>query len=384
MEQLSFQEHFDEISKIKVEETDTLDDVLSRLGEKLTLCLHIERVNIWIFKHDPNRIECIGNYIKKGKHFSKGDILYEDQIPSYFSHLLSDKTIRIKNVNTSKISAELKDTYCAENHIMSIMDIPVRIEGNLAGVICFEDCKTERLWSDEEKNFALAVSQIVSLTIENQKRKNYQRRLLKTLEEKNTLLVEMHHRLKNNLTMLVSLLRLQSRSLTDKDALEVVANFENQMLSISKLHEQLYSSGNYLQVDLKSYLSELLTSFNSALPKHINFVIHLEQVQINSDKAVTLGLIINEIISNAIKYATNDEKPITISVLLQRNKNETTVEISDNGQGFTLDKQKPNSFGLSLIHDLSEQLGAKLDFSSGTNGTQYKIHLQTPEITLSL
>jgi GAF domain-containing protein len=136
---------------------------------------------------------------------------------------------------TSMVSAELKDTYCVDHHIFSIMDIPVRIEGILAGVICFEDCKAERNWTDDEENFALAVSQIVSLSIENEKRKKLQKKLEKALEEKNTLFVEMHHRLKNNLTMLVSLLRLQTRNISEikKEVLQILKNrfflFQNYM-----------------------------------------------------------------------------------------------------------------------------------------------------------
>lgn len=381
---MSFQEHFEEISKIKVEDSDTLDDVLMRLGEKLCLCLHIERVNVWIFRQQPNRIECLGNFEKKGRVFTKGEILYETQIPSYFSHLSSDKTIRIKNVNTSKITTELKDNYCVEHNVKSIMDIPVRIEGKLAGVICFEECKNERSWTDEEKNFALAVSQIVSLTIENQKRKNYQRRLLRALEEKDTLLAEMHHRLKNNLTMLVSLLRLQSRNLTDSGALEMVENFEHQMLSIAKLHEQLYVSGNYLQVNLKNYLQDLCEGFKSSLQNSIKLKVGLADVEINSDKAVTLGLMVNEILSNSIKHASNGIDALEISISLERKNQSITLKIGDNGKGFDLTKEKSESFGLGLINDLSEQLNARIDFKSDEKGTLYTINLKVPAFILPI
>lgn len=378
---MSFQEHFEEISKIKVEDSDTLDDVLTRLGEKLCLCLHVERVNVWVFKQQPNRIECLGNFEKKGRAFTKGEVLYETQIPSYFSHLSSDKSIRIKNVNTSKITSELKDNYCALHRIQAIMDIPVRIEGKLAGVICFEDCKTERAWTDDEKNFALAVSQIVSLTIENQKRKNYQRKLLQALEEKNTLLVEMHHRLKNNLTMLVSLLRLQSRHLTDPDALEVVSGFENQILSISKLHEQLYMSGNFLEVNLKNYLEELVAGFKTSLSSNMTLEASLIDVEINSDKAVTLGLMVNEMLSNAMKHAANNSGQLLISLGLSKQNltvggtggNAILLEISDNGTGFELTTERRESFGLGLIYDLGEQLNASIDFKSDASGTRYGI-----------
>jgi len=124
---MNFHSHFEELSKLQVNDNDTLDDVLTRLGEKLCICLHVERVNVWIFKQNPAQIECIGDYDHNHKKFFKGEILREEQIPTYFSHLKSDKTIKIKNVYESKISVELKDSYCVDHHIFSIMDIPVRI-----------------------------------------------------------------------------------------------------------------------------------------------------------------------------------------------------------------------------------------------------------------
>ncbi|MES2589163.1 MAG: histidine kinase dimerization/phosphoacceptor domain -containing protein [Bacteroidota bacterium] len=375
---MNFHEQFEELSKLKVSKADTLDDILFRIGQKLCICLEIERVNVWIFKKSPDRIECLGNYTQEKNLFTKGQILLETQIPSYFSHLQSDRTIKIQNVNSNEISKELKDSYCKEFKIQSIMDIPIRIGGKLAGVLCFEDCKKERIWTDEEINFALAVSQIVSLSIENQKRKRYEKRLEKALEEKDILLVEMHHRLKNNLTMLNSLLRIQSRSITDPSALSIIENFETQILSISKLHEQLYSSKNYIRVNLNSYFQELLENFQTSSQK-IEIITDFEDVEVSSEKAVSIGLIINEILNNSIKYARPESGELIINFVLSRNvlsenSRKTTIFVSDNGLGFDLTAEKLESFGLSLIYDLSGQINAKINFESSKNGTSYTIN----------
>lgn len=372
---INFHKHFEELSKLPVQSNDTLDDVLFRLGEKLAFCLKIERVNIWIFKQNPNRIDCIANYEARGSSFTKGESLLETQIPSYFKHLQCDKTIKIKNVYESEICIELKDTYCVDKHIFSIMDIPVRIEGKLAGVICFEDCKSERIWTDDEENFALAVSQIVSLSIENYKRRHYEEKLKKALEEKDTLLVEMHHRLKNNLTMLVSLIRIQSRAIKDSQSIEVLENLENQILSISKLHEQLYVTGNYLHVNLKNYLQDLISSLNKSYNKTLTFDVNLEECTIKSDISVSLGLIVNEIITNAFKHGIKVNHKVNISISLLKKGDKFHLEIADDGDGFDLNEDIKNSFGLSLIHDLSEQIGAEIKLKSDEDGTSYEIVL---------
>lgn len=373
---LNFHKQFEELSKLPVNETDTLDDVLYRLGQRLCSCMKLERVNVWIFKQNASRIECIASYIAPSDLFSKGETLLKSQIPSYFSHLMSDQAIAIKNVYTSEICTELKDTYCAENQIMAILDIPVRIGGKLAGVICFEDCKQERDWTEDEINFALAVSQIVSLSIENYKRRNYEIKLKKALEEKNTLLVEMHHRIKNNLTILISLLRIQSRTINDPKDLEVFSSFENQILSISKLHEQLYVTGNYLQVDLKSYLQELSSGLSHSINSPARFELKLEEVFVKSSTAVTIGLIVNEILNNSLKHGLKINKSLAISIELFRQNGWTHLKLSDNGNGFNMPEEINNSFGLSLIHDLSEQIGADITFSSDSNGTTYELRME--------
>ncbi|MGV3631592.1 MAG: histidine kinase dimerization/phosphoacceptor domain -containing protein [Bacteroidota bacterium] len=372
---LNFHKQFEELSRLPVNEADTLDDVLYRLGQRLSACLKLERVNVWVFKQNPSRIECIANYESFGDSFSKGEILLKNQIPSYFAHLMSDRAIPIPNVYTNEISAELKDSYCVDNRIMSILDIPVRIEGKLAGVICFEDCKNERSWTEDEINFAMAVSQIVSLSIENYKRRNYEVKLKKALEEKNTLLIEMHHRIKNNLTMLISLLRIQSRTIDDPGALEIFTSFENQILSISKLHEQLYITGNYLKVDLKSYLQELSSGLSLSMSNPARFDLRLEEVLVKSGTAVTIGLIVNEIINNSLKHGLKIHKMLTITIELFRTEGVMHLKLSDNGQGFNMPEEINSSFGLSLIHDLSEQISADIIFTSNSGGTMYELRM---------
>ncbi|MCE3294431.1 MAG: hypothetical protein K0R65_145 [Crocinitomicaceae bacterium] len=373
---LNFNKQFEELSRLPVNETDTLDDVLYRLGQRLCSCLRLERVNIWVFKQNPSRIECIANYFSEDDSFSKGETLLEAQIPSYFAHLMSDQTISISNVYTDEISSELKDSYCADNRIMAILDIPVRIEGKLAGVICFEDCKNERTWKEDEINFAMAVSQIVSLSIENYKRRHYELKLKKALEEKNTLLVEMHHRIKNNLTMLISLLRIQSRTINDPGDLEIFTSFENQILSISKLHEQLYVTGNYLKVNLKSYLEELSSGLNDSMNNPSQFDLHLEEVLVKSSTAVTIGLIVNEIINNSLKHGLKIRKNLTISIGLFHQNGMVHLTLSDNGDGFNMPEEIGSSFGLSLIHDLSEQINAEIIFTSNSGGTRYELRME--------
>lgn len=371
----NFHKEFEEISRIKGQKEDSLDDVLFQMGEKLCLCFNIERVNIWVFKDDPERIECIASYENQSKKFSKGQTIIEIETPHYFKHLKSDDCIIVSDINNNLITQEIKETYCKKHDIKAIMDVPIRIEGKVSGVICFEDCKSIRNWNEEEKNFALAVSQIVAQTIENQKRKKYQEKLLKALVEKDTLLSEMHHRLKNNLTLLIGLLRIQTQNLDDEKSLQVVKNFENQLFSISKIHEQLYSKGNFMNVNLDEYILQLVKGLQTSFEGSFKCNTKMNEISISSSLAVPIGLIINEILSNAIKHGMKTDKVIEISIKLLQNNNETILSISDNGSGFNFDQKRNESFGLNLIYELSEQLSAEMQLDSDENGSCYTLKM---------
>src|SRR5690606_827312 len=179
-------------------------------------------------------------------------------IPYYYSHLLTDEILVINNIHTNPVTNELKDNYCKEHNIFSMMDVPIFIEGELAGVMCYEQVGKLKKWTEEEQFFALAINQLVSLVLETRKRKEAQVNLQKALRDKERLLAEMHHRIKNNLSMLVSLLRLQVRESKNKAFIQLANDFENRIFAIAKIHEQLYSTRNYIDISLKLYLEQLI------------------------------------------------------------------------------------------------------------------------------
>ncbi|MFI5203979.1 MAG: histidine kinase dimerization/phosphoacceptor domain -containing protein [Flavobacteriales bacterium] len=378
---MSYIHHLEAITQLGSLGNAELDPILQEMGKKLTHCLHVERINIWLFKEKNSCIVCIGNYTAGTDKFSKGEVLFEKDIPSYFSHLKRDKIMAIHDVMTNEIAADLRETYCIPRGISSMMDVPIRIEGKLAGVLCYEHTGNKRKWTDEEQHFALAVNQVVSMAIESQQRKELQVKLEQALHEKELLLAEMHHRIKNNLSILVSLLRIHAKESDTKSGKEVLLEFENNVRSISRLHEQLYSSGSYLKVELSQYIQTLAKEFEasaSSTSKPIVFKVHTDTAQLDSGKALIVGLIINEIISNSVKYAFAEKGDSTILVDLKRKAKTISLAVSDNGKGFNPEEMRKNhSLGVSLIYDLCEQLDAKLKVESTTKGTSYLIEFQT-------
>jgi two-component sensor histidine kinase len=375
---LQYKDFFNELSKSHFLNKSDNDIVFYELAKKLTTCFGLSRINIWLFSEDEQLINCVGNYAQEGDVFSKGDIIRKKECPIYFDHLLSDEIISIDDVSIDERIAELKNTYCATHSIKAMMDVPIRIGGKLAGVVCYEDVHRTRRWTLDEEYFAIAVNQIIAMAIEAQKRRVVQKKLERALVEKERLMHEMHHRIKNNLSLLVSLLRIQSRESESALVKEALEDFQNRIFSISKIHEQLYRSNNFQDISLDIFLRELTSEYKNMHPE-IQYQLDVERCTITTDKIVSIGLICSEVISNAIKYAflskSSDFQKV-IRILLREVDGKLLLTIGDNGSGFiAANPNKSSSLGVYLIKDLSDEIGAKCTTHSSESGVVYHFEL---------
>jgi two-component sensor histidine kinase len=375
---LQFKDFFNELSKSHFLNKSDNDVVFYELAKKLTACFGLCRINIWLFSENEEIIECVGNYSLQGDKFSKGEVIQKSACPVYFEHLLSDEILSIDDVSSDERIAELRDSYCAEHTIKSMMDVPIRIGGKLVGVVCYEDTKKTRRWTLDEEYFAIAVNQIIAMAIEAQKRRVVQKKLERALAEKERLMHEMHHRIKNNLSLLVSLLRIQSRESESKEVKEALEDFQNRIFSISKIHEQLYRSNNFQDISLDMFLRELTSEYKNMHPE-IQYHLDVERCNVSTEKIVSIGLICSEVISNAIKYAflskSSDYEKV-IRILLREVDRKLLLTIGDNGSGFkTTIPFNKSSLGVYLIKDLSEEIGAKCTTESSANGVIYHFEI---------
>lgn len=197
------------------------------------------------------------------------------------------------------------------------------------------------------------------------------------LDEKEWLVKEIHHRVKNNLQTVISLLNSQSAYLENDMALSAIKNSQHRIHSMSLIHQKLYNSENISTINMPNYIRELIEylkdSFN--LGQRIRFEIKIDPLELDVAQAVPLGLILNEAITNSIKYAFPDDRTGMIYITLEGiAKNKYLLTISDNGIGIETDfsDKKINSFGMSLIKGLSDDLDAKFSMENN-NGTVLKI-----------
>lgn len=356
-----------------------MGDILTEIGKKLTLCLEVERVNLWLFNDKDERIECVGNYTHSTDQFSQGHLLNMRDVPKYYAKLKSNKTLIVEDVYSSSITEEIAVSYCKPLGITAMLDIPIRIQGELRGLLCFEHKGSKRAWTDDEIHFSLAVSQVVALAMETTRRRKIQVELENAMVEKDLLLREMHHRTKNNLSILMSLLRMQRRESEDDEVSRVLLDCEARIFSMAKIHERLYKSGNYLDIRLDTYLLELLTESEISTGREIAYEYNLDPGKIEISRAIDLGLIVVEVLNNINKHAfngtTNGQKRVLVH--LQVSGTRSMLQISDNGIGFDPEKELSGTLGMSLIKDLAEQIDADLNIQSSSKGTSYTLRFES-------
>lgn len=197
----------------------------------------------------------------------------------------------------------------------------------------------------------------------NEQLKEKNRQITKTLAEKDILLREIHHRVKNNLQMISALLYLHGKSVDDSSAQEALKESQNRVQSMAILHQNLYQNDNLLGVSVQAYLDKLVNHLIDSYNIEKDRIMITKKIDISHldvDMVIPLALIINELISNSLKYAFNDGRKGIIDVSLGQINNQIELEVKDNGMGISSKgKMEANgNFGYKLINILSERLGA--------------------------
>jgi len=191
-----------------------------------------------------------------------------------------------------------------------------------------------------------------------------------SLDEKETLLKEIHHRVKNNLQIISSLLNLQSRYISDKTAKQAVNEGKSRVKAMALIHQKLYQKDNITGIEMEDYIRNLVESLFASYGinhKQITFVSDINNIRLDVDSAIPLGLILNELVTNVLKYAFEGSKG-ELFIQLIKEKNNLKLTVKDNGKGFTKSDKVEEGYGIRLINSLSRKLKATIlvDSSAGT------------------
>ncbi len=202
------------------------------------------------------------------------------------------------------------------------------------------------------------------------------RQLNELVGEKEWLIKEIHHRVKNNLQIIISLLESQSDFL-ESSALSAIETSKNRIYAMSMIHQKLYQSDSTKTIDMGSYIPELVTFLSDIFDQgnRVKFILKVERLRFDIRHAIPLGLILNEVITNALKYAFEGrEQGIVTITLIETATGNCDLLIADDGIGMPSAEKLANhdSLGMSLIRGLSRQLEADLEISSNA-GTSFSI-----------
>ncbi|HTU00218.1 MAG TPA: histidine kinase dimerization/phosphoacceptor domain -containing protein, partial [Candidatus Sulfotelmatobacter sp.] len=229
-------------------------------------------------------------------------------------------------------------------------------DGAVGGIIIFTEDITERKRAEEALRTTLAQKDAA-------------------LADKDALLREVHHRVKNNLQMLCDLMYLQMEAMPDRDQHQDLQDAYSRIYAIARLHEQIYQSMHSGQIQLAEYLRRVVSGFANLYP---NVPVAVEaasvEVLIDLDRAIHVGLVVNELLTNAVKHAFPDGQPGQVSVAVCAAGDQIFLQVRDNGRGLPadLDLEHATSLGLRTVHILARRLEAKVTVSS-SGGTSFTL-----------
>ena len=287
-----------------------------------------------------------------------------------------------------------KDAYVIEHQPKSILCCPIIYQNQLQGIIYLENSLVEAAFTPKKSEILQVLLFQISISIENARLyKNLENHasVKESLAQKEILLKEIHHRVKNNLLVVSSLLDLQSSYIDDERVNKLIENCQNRITAMALVHQHLYGNSQLNKINFAQYIESLVDnlSYLHGSQDRINIILDIEPIEINIESANPCGLIVNELVSNALEHGFGDRlscasedtaKPNTndrgnIWLRLKANsQGQNVLTIRDDGVGFKegLDLYNSDSLGLELVCTLVEQIDGKIKLDK-TNGTEIEI-----------
>ncbi len=220
-------------------------------------------------------------------------------------------------------------------------------------------------------SFFLAISLILILTTEHIRQEAIIKNILK---EKETLLAEVFHRVKNNMNIINSLLNLKKHASQSEEVKLALEECRERVFSMALVHQKIYSNNNINSLNFKEYVHELVNeSVNSIGGREkVDIEIKTGNIELSLDNAIPCGLILNELITNSFKHAQVPGQKLKIGIHLHDHNDQIVLQVKDNGPGFTFDKISKDSLGMELIQSLAGQLNGKWNISNN-NGHVFEL-----------
>jgi two-component sensor histidine kinase len=337
--------------------------------------LKINRVNTWLIDEDFSKLTCLSAYDRSLDTFYDEGVMLKENYPVYFNHISRTDIIISTKAQEEPFNSEIVENYLVPKKIFSMMEVPILSGGKFKGIVCFENTNEVRIWTNDEQHFALALTQLLILTLETKEKNIYRDELEKLVKEKSVLIAEINHRVKNNLAVITALIRNESFRVKDDFHKELFNNILLKTFSLSTLQHAIYNSQNYQEANFSEFIRTLVANMNDTYGHNltIKLELDLEELNVEIDKAVPCSLIVNEILTNCYKYAFSSNRENMLSIQLHRNLNQQCeLTIKDNGTGLP-EHYATNGTGFDLMEGLTDQIDGVLMVDSNKNGTSIKL-----------
>lgn len=368
-----------EMSKFPGTDIKTSSKYMTEITSKT---LEAERVSIWIFNEEKTALECLDMYNNEEKSHKYDMILDKTGNKKFFDFITSEEKIYSDVKSPFTQIEESAKGYLLNLGTTSAIFAGIRHRGDIAGFICFESMTPGgKEWTPEQRDFVVSTSNIVTIALETDERQKAEEETLKSLKDKELLLKEIHHRVKNNLAVVSSLLYLQSQKTQNKQILDALLESQLRLKSMVLVHEKLYRSKDLSSINYSEYIETLAATLFRSYEyesKRINLELDVKDIYLDTDTATNLGLIINELISNSIKHAFPEERTGKIAISFNLDQDGLyTLIVKDDGvsmpHGF--DFRETETLGLKLVSTLTEQIEGTLTLEKN-QGTCFKIQFR--------
>jgi predicted ATPase/two-component sensor histidine kinase len=272
------------------------------------------------------------------------------------------------------------DEYFAANRSRSVLSLPLVKQSKLIGVLYLENELASGVFTPARLAVLRLLASQAAVSLENASLEEKQA----LLAEKEALLHEVHHRVKNNLQLISSLLNLQAERVTDKAVAELFADSRNRVRSMAMVHENLYRAGNFARISMTQHVTTLcghLARVYDMGRLGVDMQIAVDDIQLDMKRAVSCGLIINELVSNALKHAFREQRGGVLRIELTALDNQRCeLRVADDGVGLApgFSFERDETLGLRLVHDLVLQLRGSIEVSQ-QHGSIFTIHFNAAE-----
>lgn len=361
-----------------------LQSLLNVIGEQLQEIFDIDNSYIALYDRESQTIS-LPFFVTDRQRVNVDPIAFGEGITS---HIIRSREPLVLNKNAEQAMSELgAKTY--GKPARSFLGVPVYVGDEVTGVISIQSTTREDAFDEPAIRLLETIAATVGASIQNAQlygamqqevvtRQKAEQEIKLSLQEKEVLLKEIHHRVKNNLQIITSLLNLQSAQLKDPDAISMFRESQSRVRSMALIHEKLYQSKDLARIDFDGYVKDLMVYlFRSyaANPEQIRTHISTNAMYLAIDIAIPCGLIISELVTNTIKYGFPNGKRGDLYISLEpEDDGHLTLEVRDNGVGFPegFNWRESDSLGLQLVDTLTSQLHGKITVN-GKDGTSFKL-----------